>query len=162
MIFTRAQWKSWLVKGAFIIAGYSAVLALHFLASILGFRVVRDPLYPNKIMASWATSMQWWLIAPGLALASLTAIYTAYLFAQAKARDLWQNPLLPPHLLVQSLLLSSAAWLLLNIFYPYAEVRPRRLPNQAPFSLAGPDDLMSPLLWILAVASLVHLLMIWG
>src|SRR5207245_3597085 len=30
MIFTRPQWKSWLVKGAFIIAGYSLVLALHF------------------------------------------------------------------------------------------------------------------------------------
>ena len=27
-----------------------------------------------------------------------TACYTAYLFAQAKARDLWQSPLLPPHL----------------------------------------------------------------
>ena len=35
---------------------------------------------------------------PGIPLAILTAIYTAYLFAQAKARDLWQNPLLPPHL----------------------------------------------------------------
>ena len=31
MIFTRPQWRSWLVKGAFIIAGYSLVLALHFL-----------------------------------------------------------------------------------------------------------------------------------
>jgi len=145
MIFTRPQWKSWLVKGAFIIAGYSAVLGLHFIGSLFGSR-----------------SLQSWLVIPGLPLSILTAVYTAYLFAQAKARDLWQNPLLPPHLLVQSLLLSSAAWLLLNIFYPYAEVRPRRLPNQAPFSLAGPDDLMSPLLWILAVASLVHLLMIWG
>ncbi len=145
MIFTRPQWKSWLVKGAFIIAGYSAVLGLHFIGSCFGSR-----------------SLQSWLVIPGLPLSILTAVYTAYLFAQAKARDLWQNPLLPPHLLVQSLLLSSAAWLLLNIFYPYAEVRPRRLPNQASFSLAGPDDLMSPLLWILAVASLVHLLMIWG
>ena len=29
MIFTRPQWKSWLVRGAFIISGYGAVLALH-------------------------------------------------------------------------------------------------------------------------------------
>ncbi len=36
MIFTRPQWRSWLVKGAFIIAGYSLVLALHFVASWLG------------------------------------------------------------------------------------------------------------------------------
>jgi hypothetical protein len=32
-IFTQRQWQSWLVRGAFIIAGYSGVLALHFLAS---------------------------------------------------------------------------------------------------------------------------------
>src|SRR5207247_8858298 len=35
MIFTKPQWKSWLVKGAFIIAGYSVVLASHFIASLL-------------------------------------------------------------------------------------------------------------------------------
>ena len=44
----------------------------------------------------------------------MTAIYTAYLFAQAKARDLWQSPLLPPHLLVQALLAGSASLILLN------------------------------------------------
>lgn len=91
LIFTRPQWKSWLVKGAFIIAGYSAVLAAHFVATVAG-----------------RVDVQRWLIAPGLVLAVLTAIYTAYLFAQAKARDLWQNPLLPPHLFVQAMLLGAA------------------------------------------------------
>ena len=37
-----------------------------------------------------------------LPLAVLAAVYTAWLFAQAKARDLWQSPLLPPQLLVQA------------------------------------------------------------
>jgi len=91
MIFTRAQWRSWLVKGAFIIAGYTMVLASHFVASWFG-----------------ATAIQTWLMIVGVPLSILTAIYTAYLFAQAKARDLWQNPLLPPHLLVQAILLGSA------------------------------------------------------
>ena len=150
MIFTRPQWKSWLVKGAFIIAGYSAVLALHFLASILGFRMVRDPLAPNQIMASWARSMHWWLIVPGLALAGLTAIYTAYLFAQAKARDLWQNPLLPPHLLVQALLLGSAV--LLPMAGRFGEVL-----SPGEFKLTAVS-----LLWVLGATSLLHLLMIWG
>jgi formate-dependent nitrite reductase membrane component NrfD len=36
LIFTRPQWRSWLVKGAFIIAGYTLVLALHFIASWAG------------------------------------------------------------------------------------------------------------------------------
>ncbi|MGH9907710.1 MAG: 4Fe-4S dicluster domain-containing protein, partial [Pyrinomonadaceae bacterium] len=38
LIFTRPQWRSWLVKGAFIIAAYTLVLLLHFLASWLGSR----------------------------------------------------------------------------------------------------------------------------
>jgi formate-dependent nitrite reductase membrane component NrfD len=125
LIFTRPQWRSWLVKGAFIIAGYSLVLALHFVASLSGSR-----------------SMQRWLMLPGLPLAVLTAIYTAYLFAQAKARDMWQNPLLPPHLLLQALLVGSAALL------PLASWLAPRL------SFA--------LLWTLGVASVVHLLMVWG
>jgi ferredoxin len=37
LIFTRPQWRSWLVKGAFIIAGYTLVLALHFLSSVAGW-----------------------------------------------------------------------------------------------------------------------------
>jgi Fe-S-cluster-containing dehydrogenase component len=125
MIFTRPQWKSWLVKGAFIIAGYSMVLALHFLATLLG-----------------STLVQSWLMIPGLPLAVLTAIYTAYLFAQAKARDMWQNPLLPPHLFVQALLVGSSALL--------------------PFATWLEARLVFPLLWLLGASSLIHLLMIWG
>jgi len=120
LIFTRPQWRSWLVKGAFIIAGYTLVLMLHFIASWAG-----------------STLVQSWLMIAGIPLSVLTAVYTAYLFAQAKARDMWQNPLLPPHLLVQSLLLGSAVLLL-------------------GFGVG---------IWgigILAVTSLLHVLMIWG
>ena len=42
-------------------------------------------------------------------LALATACYTAYLFAQAKARDLWQSPLLAPHLAVQAVLAGAAS-----------------------------------------------------
>jgi Fe-S-cluster-containing dehydrogenase component/formate-dependent nitrite reductase membrane component NrfD len=131
LIFTRPQWRSWLVKGAFIIAGYSLVLALHFVGSWFG-----------------AHSLQRWLIIPGVPLSILSAVYTAYLFAQAKARDLWQNPLLPPHLMVQALLLGSAALLPLGAWIEPAKFLER--------------DVVTVLLWMLATASLIHLLMIWG
>ncbi|MFN2598145.1 MAG: 4Fe-4S dicluster domain-containing protein, partial [Pyrinomonadaceae bacterium] len=36
MIFTRPQWRSWLVKGAFVIAAYTLVLAAHFFSSLGG------------------------------------------------------------------------------------------------------------------------------
>ena len=91
LIFTRPQWRSWLVRGAFIIAAYSAVLALDLLVTLTG---------------SGPVSL--WLAIAGTPLAVMTAVYTGYLFAQSKARDLWQNPLLPPHLLVQSLMAGAA------------------------------------------------------
>ena len=36
LIFTRPQWRSWLVRGACVIAGYGGVLALHFATSLAG------------------------------------------------------------------------------------------------------------------------------
>jgi formate-dependent nitrite reductase membrane component NrfD len=125
MIFTRPQWRSWLVKGAFVIGAYALVLAAHFAASLAG-----------------SESVQLWLTIAGLPLAALTAVYTAYLFAQAKARDLWQNPLLPPHLLVQSVVAGSAAL--------------------APFAFWLEPRLFPLLLWTLAGACVAHLLLVWG
>jgi formate-dependent nitrite reductase membrane component NrfD len=137
LIFTRPQWRSWLVKGAFVIGGYTLVLLLHFVATVIG-----------------STSFQLWLLIVGLPLAVLTAIYTAYLFAQAKARDLWQNPLLPPHLLVQSLLLGAAVLLLVSLGLDTA------VPDLTLTIKGGSGEIT--MLWILAITSLLHLLMIWG
>jgi Fe-S-cluster-containing dehydrogenase component/formate-dependent nitrite reductase membrane component NrfD len=137
LIFTRPQWRSWLVKGAFIIAGYTLVLALHFVASWVGSR-----------------TFQTWLMIAGIPLSILTAVYTAYLFAQAKARDMWQNPLLPPHLAFQALLLGSAV--LLPVIVMSRNVSPiDGLINFPPF-----DENL--LLWALGIFSLIHLLMVWG
>ncbi len=95
LIFLRPQVGSWLVRGAVFISAFAAVLAVHFLAGIAGL-----------------TDATRWLAIAGAPLAALTAVYTAYLFAQAKARDLWQDPLLPPHLVVQAALAGSAVTLI--------------------------------------------------
>jgi Fe-S-cluster-containing dehydrogenase component/formate-dependent nitrite reductase membrane component NrfD len=137
LIFTRPQWRSWLVKGAFIIAGYTAVLAAHFIASWAG-----------------STSVQWWLMIAGIPLSAMTAVYTAYLFAQAKARDMWQNPLLPPHLFFQALLLGSAVLLIAFVWVRGLMVSDGVLDTVRP-------EIIS-LTWTLAITSLVHLLMVWG
>ena len=139
LIFTRPQWRSWLVKGAFIIAGYTFVLALHFIASWAG-----------------SISFQRWLMIPGIPLAILSAIYTAYLFAQAKARDMWQNPLLPPHLFFQALLLGSAVLLPVTVM----------MYGATQSDVLGFIDSVRPevtvLLLVLAISSAIHLLMVWG
>ena len=127
MVLTRPQWRSWLVRGGFIITGYGGILALH-LGAVIGGR----PEIPQSL--SWV----------GGPLATMTAIYTAYLFAQAKARDLWQSPLLPPHLLVQALLAGSATLILLN-----------------PDGL-GPDGLGVGAVWILKASLAVHLILALG
>lgn len=98
-IFTRPQWKSWLVKGSFIIAGYSGVLVLQFLAGILG-----------------SSSFNLILSILGVVLGGFTAMYTAFLFAQAKGRDLWQNPTLPLHLFSQATLAGAAAYSIAGLF----------------------------------------------
>jgi Fe-S-cluster-containing dehydrogenase component/formate-dependent nitrite reductase membrane component NrfD len=122
MIFTRPQWRSWLVRGAFVIAGYAAVLALHSAASFF----------------ERGEAAQRALAVAGLPLAALTAIYTAYLFAQAKARDLWQNPLLPPHFLVQAVLAGAASMM--------------------PIAASLEPVALAPLARILCATSLLHLL----
>ncbi len=120
LIFLRPQWRSWLVRGAFVIGGYGGVLVLHLAAWLLG-----------------ATGLAEWVAVAGVPFAVAAAVYTAYLFAQAKARDLWQSPLLPAHMLAQAVLLGAAVLL--------------------PFGHAAHD-----LRWILGGAASVHVLLVLG
>jgi formate-dependent nitrite reductase membrane component NrfD len=124
-IFTRSQWKSWLVRGGYIIAGYSTVLAVHLAGTLIG----NMPLQRVLMLA-------------GAPLAVMTAAYTAYLFAQAKARDLWQNPLLPAHLAIQAVLAGAAVML--------------------PFAQQLEPNSVTTLLWILASSGTLHLLLVAG
>ncbi|WP_412492631.1 4Fe-4S dicluster domain-containing protein [Streptomyces sediminimaris] len=124
-LLTRPQWRSWLVRGGIVLTGYAGALGLHLLAGLLG-----------------STGLRQAVAVPGVPLAVLTAVYTAYLFAQAKARDLWQNPLLPAHLLVQAALAGAAALL--------------------PAAAVWQHDTVSELGWILAGAALAHLLLVLG
>jgi Fe-S-cluster-containing dehydrogenase component/formate-dependent nitrite reductase membrane component NrfD len=94
LIFTRHRWQSWLVRGSFIIGGYGGVVALYLLAAVGNVTGARQV-----------------LAGIGLPLALATAVYTAFLFAQAKARDLWQSPLLPAHLAVSAVVAGAAAML---------------------------------------------------
>jgi formate-dependent nitrite reductase membrane component NrfD/ferredoxin len=125
MIFTKHQWRSWLVRGAIIIAAYSLVVAIHLAASLSG-----------------AVALQQRLAFAGLPLSVLTAVYTGYLFAQAKGRDLWQSPLLPPHLFVQAVLAGSAVL--------------------AAFALGMNLPARDALLWLLSASALVHVLFVLG
>ncbi|MEW5989293.1 MAG: NrfD/PsrC family molybdoenzyme membrane anchor subunit, partial [Chloroflexota bacterium] len=109
-ILTRPQWRSWLARGAFILIGFSAVVSLFFLGYLLR-----------------AERLAQVLIWPGAILGVLSAVYTAFLFAQAEGRDLWQSPLLPWHLLVQSVMAGAAGLFIAGLFTGLPAVATRSL-----------------------------------
>lgn len=99
-ILIRPQWRSWLTRGAVALIGYSALLTAWFAAEAGG------------ALGWWpglAESVRPALLWTGGAFAAFSAVYTAFLFGQAEGRDLWQSPLLPPHLLVQAAMMGGAA-----------------------------------------------------
>jgi Fe-S-cluster-containing dehydrogenase component len=89
---TRPQWRSWLTRGSYLILVYGLLLGLHVVEG-LGFFPWRLPRGFEALTAFFAVA---------------TAVYTAFLFGQAKGRDLWQSTLLAPHLVVQALVAGSA------------------------------------------------------
>ncbi len=105
-IILRPQWKSWLVRGAFLLIGFSGIVTLWYggeLAVWMGWITESD-------FSPWRSPLFW----VGVPLALGTAIYTAFLFGQAEGRDLWQSPLLPVHLIIQSLMAGSAMLLIMG------------------------------------------------
>lgn len=90
-VLLRPQWNSWLVKGGYTITIYGGLITL--LLAISWFEL--DAL---AVPVQWLTAV----------FAVITAIYTAFLFAQAKGRDFWQSPTLPLHMLVHSIMAGSA------------------------------------------------------
>ncbi len=94
-LLTRPNTKSWLVRGGWVLSAFGAVTTAILVARALGLDRVADGLR-----------------IPNTALGVLTAIYTAWLFAQCEGRDLWQNTRrLLPHLFAQALLLGAALFL---------------------------------------------------
>ncbi|MCH8274024.1 MAG: polysulfide reductase NrfD [Armatimonadetes bacterium] len=90
-LLTRANGRSWLVKGAVVLGAFTLLVLLSLAARFAGLSFAADIL-------RWASA----------ALAVGVAGYTAFLYAQCKGRDLWESPLLLPHLLVQAILCGSA------------------------------------------------------
>lgn len=112
-ILARPQWRSWLTRGAVILIAFSTVTGIWWLIELAGW----IGWLGTEAVSTWRTV----LLTPNIVLAGLTAVYTAFLFAQAEGRDLWQSPLLPPHLLIQATMAGSGVLLGLGLFFPLPE-----------------------------------------
>jgi formate-dependent nitrite reductase membrane component NrfD/ferredoxin len=105
-ILTRPQWRSWLTRGAFALIAFAVVAGLWFVIEAGGVVGLVGPALVTTLRVPLA-----WI---GFPLALLAAIYTAFLFAQAEGRDLWQSPLLPVHLAIQAFMAGAGMLFILG------------------------------------------------
>ncbi len=101
-VLFRPQWKSWLVRGGYSITIFGGLVTLLLASDYFGW------------------GMGGTLRAPVVLFAVIVAIYTAFLFAQAKGRDFWQSPALALHMLIHSILAGAAFFAVISIFVPHA------------------------------------------
>jgi Fe-S-cluster-containing dehydrogenase component/formate-dependent nitrite reductase membrane component NrfD len=99
-VLLRPQWNSWLVKGGYTITIFGMLVTLWGANTIFELGIPEKPLL-------WITAV----------FAVLLAIYTAFLFAQAKGRDFWQSPSLALHMLVHSVMAGAAIFALISLIY---------------------------------------------
>ena len=97
-VLLRPQWNSWLVKGGYTISIFGLLMTLWGAATFFEWNI------PEYLLLGLTGFF-------GIIL----AIYTAFLFAQAKGRDFWQSPTLPLHMLVHSVLAGAAVFSILAV-----------------------------------------------
>lgn len=100
-LLTKSNFRSWLVLGAYILMAYGA-LATAWLLGIFEMPA-HVPLFSWRVMLT-------------LILSAASAGYSAFLFAQAKGRDLWQSPMFLWHLLLHALIAGSAVLIIVGWF----------------------------------------------
>ncbi len=88
-VLLRPQWKSWLVKGAYIITAFGGLLTLWLVCTLL---------LGSSAMQTAMAILAW----PLLLLSVAAAGYTGLLFGQCKGRDFWQSPALTLHMIIHA------------------------------------------------------------
>ncbi len=99
-VLLRPHFESWLVKGGYTISFFGALVTAIGLAQWMDWHTTRQILF-----------------VVSLPVAILLAIYTAFLFAQARGRDFWQSPTLSIHMLVHSVMAGAAAYVLISSLF---------------------------------------------
>ena len=111
-LFIRPQWKSWVARAAWILAGFSMTSALWWAwESGPVFGLWSSPSHIIRIILAVIT----------LPLAAMAGTYTAFLFAQAEGRDMWQSQATPVHMAIQTLYLGSIGILVTHAVTPLSD-----------------------------------------
>jgi len=97
-VLLRPQWNSWLVKGGYTITIFGLLVTVW--GAMTFFKIKTGENILLGITAFFAVML---------------AIYTAFLFAQAKGRDFWQSPSLALHMLVHSVMAGAAIFAIVTL-----------------------------------------------
>lgn len=115
-IVFRPQWKSWLARGAFLLIGFSTLAGGLLMLDVATYFGLGGTLVPTGLRNN--------LLLIGTPLAIVTSVYTAWLFAQAEGRDLWQSPALTIQFFIRTFVAGFAAGVLLSALLAPHIVRP--------------------------------------
>lgn len=99
-VLLRPQWNSWLVKGGYTITVFGLLVTIWGVSTFFKWNI-------PEMFLLWVTAF----------FAILLAVYTAFLFAQAKGRDFWQSPTLPLHMLVHSVMAGAAIFAIVSMIF---------------------------------------------
>jgi formate-dependent nitrite reductase membrane component NrfD len=102
-VLLRPQWGSWLVRGGVILAVHGGLLTAGLICSLMEPSAIGD-----------------WIAYALIPSGAMTAIYTAFLLGQCRARDFWQSPLLAVHLFLHAVTAGAAILVLLDIAAAFA------------------------------------------
>ena len=103
-VLLRPHWNSWLVKGGYAITVYGVLLTLMIVAYLFHWTSILS-------IVKWVCG----------AVAIVVAVYTAFLFAQAKGRDFWQSPSLALHMILHSIMAGAAVFAIIGLLSPPSE-----------------------------------------
>lgn len=106
-ILKRPNWSSWLAKGSLVLMAYGGLLSVWLLLGLLD--VSPDGFAQGALGLATAGA------------AAMTAAYTAFLFAQAKARPLWMHKHFWLHLVLQALVAGGGLWAVLAAVVPVSD-----------------------------------------
>ena len=98
-VLFRPNWNSWLVRGAYIITAFGGLCSIGLTAHLLDIAIPKP------------------LLIVGILLGVSTAVYTAFLLGQAKARDLWSSKTSSLHMLIHAIIAGAAVFLLMPTQY---------------------------------------------
>lgn len=114
-VIIRPQWRSWLARGAYLIVGFGGMVSLLLVINVgamMNVRVLQSAqMYLDQSNVSLVVSLFTIPLAVGV------AVYTAFLFRQAKGREMWQKKYLPLHMGVQALIAGASICILMNCVF---------------------------------------------